>query len=194
MEKFSKVLGLYYLKSVAYLFVMEASFEEQTVGTDMLIIPKYYIYFKKHQVQQIPVLKMWLDIAFYIKHFVSLEIADNPMTPYRPTTDIPLKNMILLGEMLSIQQSEPKTKITNSKKKRNLKTIVKTIEKQEEVIVVQSMSVMKRVEEQEKRIIMNLLSLNIVCIYRKYSTFMQRISSLSTSYQYLRRVLKIWYC
>ena len=83
MEKNSKVEGLLYLQKVAFLFVLEAKFEEQVINNQRLIVPKYFLYMKEFDnLHAVQCLELWLDMAFFIQNYVP-ETTVSTSNPYR---------------------------------------------------------------------------------------------------------------
>ncbi|EFC38916.1 predicted protein [Naegleria gruberi] len=162
MMKHSKVMGLSYLKSVAYLFILEASFTE----TDLSIMPTYSLYFKEYSMsEEIEILKLWLDIAFFIENHAPRR-STFTVKPFRPSSsETPLKNLKLLGGDVMLSTNTEKNRITSHRKMKKYKPIISRVKNHHDIVIVRNISVFKEVGEEERRIILKLMNRDEYCLY-----------------------------
>ncbi|EFC40350.1 predicted protein [Naegleria gruberi] len=159
MTKYSKVMGISYLQRVVYLFILEANFEEVNYQKELLIVPKYSIYMHQYSTRPVQMLKLFLDIGYFIQHYVPKDIGSE-MRPYRPALETPFKNQVGLIDELTTDR-----KIKPHKRMKQYKQVVGVVNNSEDIYIVRTTSVIKDVNNEERNIIMRLVNRKEYCLY-----------------------------
>ncbi|KAG2379399.1 hypothetical protein C9374_007538 [Naegleria lovaniensis] len=166
MNTFSKVLGLCYLKTTAFLFLLEARFEELVCKESLEIVPKYFLYSKRFQMgSKIQIFDLFNHVLSFYVDYVPKDEPVTTLTPYRPTISVPLTNWKAV-KVLAAEEATSKPKYSG--RLRQNKKVVAAVEEEHAdrfTYIVKSQTFIKNVSKEELHVITKLLSLDTYTIY-----------------------------